>query len=83
MSKKTNKLKNAKDLTGLESAQRRRFLRSEEDSGNQESSSVLMWHKTYTKRVRKRFGLSKYQMLWLRFGKGLVIGYALAFFLHR
>lgn len=79
MGKKTKK--NA--LTGLESAQRRRFLRSEQDSDDQESSSVLMWHKTYTKRVRKRIGLSKYQMLWLSFGKGLVIGYALAFFLHR
>ena len=83
MSKKTNKLKKAKDLTGLESAQRRRFHRSEEDSDNQESSSVLLWHKTYIKRIRQRFGLSKYQMLWLTFGKGLVIGYALAFFLHR
>ena len=79
MGKKTKK----SALTGLESAQRRRFLRSEQDSGNQESDSVLMWHKTYTKRVRKRFGLSKYQMLWLTFGKGLLIGYALAFFLHR
>jgi len=79
MGKKTKK----SALTGLESAQRRRFLRSEQDSGNQEPSSVLMWHKTYTKRVRKRFGLSKYQMLWLSFGKGLVIGYGLAFFFHR
>ena len=35
------------------------------------------------KRIRKRFGLSKYQMLWITFGKGLIIGYALAFFLHR
>ena len=43
----------------------------------------MMWHKTYTKRVRKRIGLSKYQMLWLSFGKGLVIVYALAFFLRR
>ena len=83
MSKKTNKLKKAKDLTGLESAQRRRFLRSEQDSANQESSSALLWHKTYIKRIRQRFGLSKYQMLWLTFGKGLVVGYALALFLHR
>ena len=43
----------------------------------------MMLHKTYTKRVRKRIGLSKYQMLWLSFGKGLVIVYALAFFLRR
>ena len=44
--------------------------------------SVLLWHKTYIKRIRQRFGLSKYQMLWLTFGKGLVIGYVLAFLLH-
>ena len=83
MGKKTNKLKKAKDLTGLESAQRRRFLRSEQDSAKQESSSVLLWHKTYVKRIRQRFGLSKYQMLWLSFGKGLAVGYALALLLHR
>ena len=83
MSKKTNKLKKEKNLTGYESAQRKRFLRHEQDSGNQESNSVVLWHKTYIKRIRKRFGLSKYQMLWLSFGKGLIIGYALAFFLHR
>ena len=83
MSKKTNKMKKAKDLTGLESAQPRRFLRSEEGSANQDSSSVLLWHKTFIKRIRKRFGLSKYQMLWITFGKGLLIGYVLAFLVHR
>ena len=44
--------------------------------------SVLLWHKTYIKLIRQRFGLSKYQMLWITFGKGLVIGYILAFLLH-
>ena len=44
--------------------------------------SVLLWHKTYIKRIRQRFGLSKYQMLWLTFGKGLVIGYVLVVLLH-
>ena len=44
--------------------------------------SVLLWHKTYIKRIRQRFGLSKYQMLWITFGKGLVIGYVLALLLH-
>ncbi len=83
MSKKIDKLKKEKDLTGYESAQRKRFLRHEQDSGNQESNSVVLWHKTYIKRIRKRFGLSKYQMLWLSFGKGLAVGYALAFLLHR
>ena len=29
------------------------------------------------------FGLSKYQMLWITFGKGLLIGYFLAFLFHR
>ena len=41
------------------------------------------WHKTYIKRIRQRFGLSKYQTLWITFGKGLVIGYVLALLVHR
>ena len=45
-------------------------------------NSLVVWHKTFLKRIRQRFGLSKYQMLWLTFGKGLVIGYVLAFLLH-
>ena len=48
-----------------------------------QTSSVLLWHKTYIKRIRQRFGLSKYQMLWITFGKGLVIGYVLALLIHR
>ena len=50
-----------------------------EKTGN----SLVLWHKTVIKRIRQRFGLSKYQMLWLTFGKGLVIGYVLAFLAHR
>ena len=46
------------------------------------SNSLFLWHQTFIKRIRKRFGLSKYQMLWLTFGKGLFIGYVLAFLLH-
>ena len=45
-------------------------------------NSVLLWHKRFIKRIRQRFGLSKYQMLWLTLGKGFVIGYVLAFLLH-
>ena len=44
--------------------------------------SVLRWHKTYLKLIRDRFGLSKYQMLWITFSKGLLIGYFLAFLFH-
>lgn len=47
------------------------------------TNSVLLWHQTFLKLVRQRFGLSKYQILWLTFGKGLVIGYALALLIHR
>ena len=36
--------------------------------------SVLLWHKTFIKWIRQRFGLSKYQMLWITFDKGLLIG---------
>ena len=45
--------------------------------------TVLLWHKTYIKRIRQRFGLSRYQMLWITFGKGLLIGYFLALLVHR
>ena len=48
-----------------------------------QTCSVLLWHKTTIKRIRQRFGLSKYQMLWITFGKGLLIGYVLAFLVHR
>ena len=44
---------------------------------------VLLRHKLYIKRIRQRFGLSKYQMLWITFGKGLLIGYVLALLVHR
>ena len=48
-----------------------------------QTCSVLLWHKTTIKRIRQRFGLSTYQMLWITFGKGLLIGYVLAFLVHR
>jgi len=48
-----------------------------------QTCSVLLWHKTTIKRIRQRFGLSKYQMLWITFGKGLLIGYVLALLVHR
>ena len=48
-----------------------------------QTCSVLLWHKTFIKRIRQRLGLSKYQMLWITFGKGLLIGYVLAFLVHR
>ena len=47
------------------------------------ASPVARWHKTYIKRIRQQFGLSKYQMLLITFGKGLLIGYVLAFLVHR
>ena len=45
--------------------------------------SALLWHKTTIKRLRQRFGPSKYQMLWITFGKGLLICHLLAFLVHR
>ena len=50
---------------------------------SQKANPAALWHKTYIKRIRQRFGLSKYQMLWITFGKGLVIGYVLALLVHR
>ena len=44
---------------------------------------MLRPHKKFTKRCRTWLGLSKYQFLWLTFGKGVVIGYLLALLVHR
>ena len=44
---------------------------------------AIAWDKTFHKRMRKRFGLSKYQYLCLTFGKGLAVGYLLALLFHR
>ena len=44
---------------------------------------VARWHKSTIKRIRQQFGLSKYQMLWLTLGKGLVIGFVLALLVQR
>jgi len=46
-------------------------------------ASAITWDKIFHKRMRKRFGLSKYQYLCLTFSKGLVFGYVLAFLIHR
>ena len=46
-------------------------------------AKAFAWDKTFHKRMRKRFGLSKYQYLTLTFAKGLVVGYVLAVLFHR
>lgn len=46
-------------------------------------AKAIAWDKTFHKRMRKRFGLSKYQYLTLTFVKGLFVGYFLAFLVHR
>ena len=56
--------------------------KSKKSKKAKQTYSVLVWHKTLIKRIRQRFGLSKYQMLWITFGKGLLIGYVLAFLVH-
>ena len=57
--------------------------KSKKSKKAKQTSSVLLWHKTFIKRIRQRFGLSKYQILWITFGKGLLIGYVLACLVHR
>ncbi len=58
-------------------------MKSKKSKKAKQTFSVLLWHKTYIKRIRQRFGLSMYQMLWITFGKGLLIGYVLALLVHR
>ena len=57
--------------------------KSKKSKKAKQTCSVLLWHKTTIKRIRQHFGLSKYQMLWITFGKGLLIGYVLALLVHR
>ena len=47
------------------------------------ATPVARWHKSFIKRIGQRFDLSKCQMLWITFGKGLLIGYLLAYLVHR
>ena len=56
--------------------------KSKKSKKAKQTFSLLLWHKPYIKRIRQRFGLSKYQMLWITFGKGLLIGFLLAFAVH-
>ena len=57
--------------------------KSKKSKKAKQTSSVLLWHKTFIKRIKQRFGLSKYQMLWITFSKGLLIGYVVALLVHR
>ena len=57
--------------------------KSKKSREGKQACSVLLWHKSTIKRIRQRFGLSKYQMLWITYGKGLLIGYVLALLIHR
>ena len=41
------------------------------------------WDKAFHKRMRKRFGLSKYQYLSVTFVKGLAVGFVLAVLFYR
>ena len=40
-----------------------------------------MWHKKLIRKVRKWLNLTDYKLLWLSFGKGILIGFLLAFIL--
>ena len=57
--------------------------KSKKSKKAKQTCTVLLWHETTIKRIRQRLGLSKYQMLWITFGKGLLIGYVVALLVHR
>ena len=48
--------------------------KSKKPKKTKQTCFVVLWHKTTIKRIRQRFGLSKYQMLWITFSKGLLRG---------
>ena len=47
----------------------------------QKLDDVAMWHKKIIRKVRKWLNLTDYKLLWLSFGKGILIGFLLAFIL--
>ena len=46
-------------------------------------ASVIAWDKTFHKRMRKWFVLTKYQYLTVTFVKRLAVGYVLALLFYR
>jgi len=45
---------------------------------SKKANPVARWNKIYIKRIRRRFGLNRYQTHLITFGKGLLIGFFLA-----
>ncbi len=46
--------------------------------------SFLKWHEEFTEKKIKFYGLSKlsnYQLMWVSWGKGLVMGIIIAYFI--
>jgi len=43
--------------------------------------SFVSWHVGYVEWWKKKLGISDYGIAWISFGKGLVLGYALCFFI--
>lgn len=42
-------------------------------------NKLIQWHKDILNDIVYRFDLSFYQMLWLAFAKGIVIGYVIQY----
>ena len=40
----------------------------------QKRDDAAMWHKRVIRKVQKKYDLSNYQLQWIAFAKGLVIG---------
>jgi len=43
--------------------------------------SVVGWHIRYVEWWKKKLGISDYGVAWIAFAKGLVLGYAVCFFI--
>ena len=41
-------------------------------------NDFAMWHKKVIRKVRKILNLTDYKLLWLSFGKGVVLGFIIA-----
>ena len=43
--------------------------------------TVIDWHVAFVEWWKKKLGISDYSVAWIAFAEGLVLGYALCFFI--
>jgi len=51
------------------------------DDSEEGCMTVIDWHVAFVEWWKKKLGISDYSVAWIAFAEGLVLGYALCFFI--